>query len=372
MLSRLEIKNFRTHKNTVLEFVKGINIIVGVSNQGKTNIFRAFNWLRTNRPKGNRFVSNFAKENDVSLVKAVFSNAKHKEEYVEIVKGRKGSAEYSIGNENGEMDRFKKVGFDVPDKISEFLRIDNINMQAQLDQHFLITSSPGEVAREINRITHLEKVDVWIKEITSKINSSNKEYKLYEEQIVQLEERIKEIPDLEKLERSIIRLEKKEERLSEIDKEEGEIFRLIESIVEANFEIDKLKIFVEAEAALKLAEAIQKDIDSCMGDIFGLEDIVSRLEEALEDSSVNFKDMDDAIKDCISISASLDRKEEKIINLQELLKDITITELDIGELDQDLGVALDDFSSLMRKIKRCPLCTADITGSMMKEIMETL
>jgi hypothetical protein len=63
-------------------------------------------------------------------------------------------------------------GSNVPDLVHQSLNLNSINIQNQLDEHFLITSSPGEVARTFNRILNIEKVDEYVSKLTSSINSS--------------------------------------------------------------------------------------------------------------------------------------------------------------------------------------------------------
>ena len=52
MISKIELKNIQSHKDTTIELDPGINIIVGSSNNGKSTIMRAINWVTYNRPLG--------------------------------------------------------------------------------------------------------------------------------------------------------------------------------------------------------------------------------------------------------------------------------------------------------------------------------
>ena len=57
MISGLLLKNFQSHKKTILHFHPGVNAIIGKSNSGKTAILRALYWIIYNRPSGISFVS---------------------------------------------------------------------------------------------------------------------------------------------------------------------------------------------------------------------------------------------------------------------------------------------------------------------------
>lgn len=50
MFKKLALKNYKTHKDTVLEFSPGVNVITGDTGQGKTNILLSLAWVKDNRP----------------------------------------------------------------------------------------------------------------------------------------------------------------------------------------------------------------------------------------------------------------------------------------------------------------------------------
>jgi len=55
MIKYLQIQNFQSHKDSLLEFDPGVNVIVGSSDSGKTAVIRALRWLVWNRPSGDAF-----------------------------------------------------------------------------------------------------------------------------------------------------------------------------------------------------------------------------------------------------------------------------------------------------------------------------
>lgn len=59
MIKSIELKNIQSHENTRLDFDKGINVIVGSSNNGKSAILRGLYWARYNRPLGCRLTRKF-------------------------------------------------------------------------------------------------------------------------------------------------------------------------------------------------------------------------------------------------------------------------------------------------------------------------
>ena len=51
------IRNFQSHKKSILNLSKGVNVIVGKTDSGKSAIIRALRWLFTNTPSGDAFRS---------------------------------------------------------------------------------------------------------------------------------------------------------------------------------------------------------------------------------------------------------------------------------------------------------------------------
>ena len=49
MIKSVEFQNFQSHKKTILEFVPGVNIIVGLSDAGKSAVMRAIKWCLKNQ-----------------------------------------------------------------------------------------------------------------------------------------------------------------------------------------------------------------------------------------------------------------------------------------------------------------------------------
>ena len=55
-IKQLRLKNFQSHEDTVLDFVPGLNVLLGNSDTGKSAIVRAIRWLFYNEPAGDEFL----------------------------------------------------------------------------------------------------------------------------------------------------------------------------------------------------------------------------------------------------------------------------------------------------------------------------
>lgn len=178
MIKSLKISNFQSHKATNLVFDKGVNIIVGTSDSGKTAILRALKWVATNRPSGDAFRSTWGGETSVVLEtdKATISRSKD---------NTKNAYTLVNGSNNGFPVVFEAFGTNIPIEIESALNLSKTNLQQQLDSPFLLSETSGEVAAHFNKIAHLEvidlasqRIDKWIRENKANINfkeSSKKE-----------------------------------------------------------------------------------------------------------------------------------------------------------------------------------------------------
>jgi len=65
--------------------------------------------------------------------------------------------------------KYAAFGTDVPNDITELLNLNEINLQAQMDSPFLISSTPGDVAKHFNQIAHLDQIDSGLKNVQKEI-----------------------------------------------------------------------------------------------------------------------------------------------------------------------------------------------------------
>ena len=66
-IKQVTIKNFQSHKKTVLNLHNGVNAIIGKSDCGKSAILRALGWCIRNRSEDRGFRSSWGGKTDVEL-----------------------------------------------------------------------------------------------------------------------------------------------------------------------------------------------------------------------------------------------------------------------------------------------------------------
>jgi len=212
MIKRLSILNFQSHAKTELEFSPGVNIIVGNSDSGKTAIIRAMRWLIWNRPSGDSIRSSWGGDTRVQLELQENVITRSKDKLDKYCISTNGSNKRESNNrENTE---FKAFGTSIPEEISRFLNINEINLQQQLDSPFLISKSPGEVAQHFNKVAGLDKIDASLQKVNSWIREFISDIKYKEIQITSSTEELQKFEYLEKFEIDVEVLERMESRLN--------------------------------------------------------------------------------------------------------------------------------------------------------------
>jgi len=196
MIRLLKIENFQSHKDTIMEFDKGMNVIVGQSDSGKTAIIRALKWLMTNRPLGEEFQSNWGGKTVVSIT----TTEGH------LVSRRQA--------ENGTDKTYiidtaplKAFGTEVPDEVLSILNMDETNLQQQMDSPYLLNDTSGAVAAHFNRIAGLEKIDRGLQNIQKEIKAKTSGITYAKQSIETKEAELQRYSTLANFEAYVIRVE---------------------------------------------------------------------------------------------------------------------------------------------------------------------
>ena len=170
MIISVEIFNFQSHKHTLVNLVKGVNVIIGPSDAGKSALFRAINWVRSNRPLGDAYRSEWGGDTRVIL-------KTDDQQSIERVRTDKLNL-YIV---NGET--LKAFGTEPPEEVFKALRIDLYSVQTQDDPAFLLAMSPGEAAQVLNKAASIDVIDRVIKGLNKGYRKLGQSLSLRDEQM---------------------------------------------------------------------------------------------------------------------------------------------------------------------------------------------
>lgn len=318
MLKKLQIENFQSHENTVIDFDPKVNVIFGMSQSGKTAILRALRLLVANRPLGGRFFSDSAGEGGETKVTLTLDDGREVG-IVKRIRAKDGKKEVVEGQYRIGDAVFSATKDQVPDQIANALNVSELNIQHQFDAPFLIAGSPGEIARTINTITKLENVDAWISNLTSEINQTNRDIVRMEEEAKSIMQELQQYAGIDDLEEVVGNLVSVDKELSSLRRSCADLDDFLEEYEKAAREHDKLVEFLSAERYLKKAEKIQVEI-------------------------------------------------QRYYALRDALREYENEEDKIGECADRLARVKGEYVDLLRAVKKCPTCFADMDARQLKKV----
>lgn len=264
-MKTITLKNFQSHKNSVLNLSKGINAIVGNSDCGKSAVMRGILWAITNKPSGDSFISNSIKD----------SKGKIKGECSVSIDGvaRIKSKEFN-GYVCGQ-ETYEALRTDVPTDISEKFNISDVNIQRQMDGAFMLSNTPGENAKFINELVNLEVIDTATSWVSAENRTAKSNEKVLAESIETQSKKLYDDNKIEHLSETINKLNSNADESAKLDNAINDLKANIEtwSIVNSNLvnehEVNKLSSIQERcellQCQINYLEPINKvkaDIDA--------------------------------------------------------------------------------------------------------------
>lgn len=339
MIESIELVNYQSHSKSRVEFDHGLNVIVGSSDSGKSSIIRALLTAITNSPSGEDLITHGQEE--LSVVVGVDGKT------VERRRGKKN--EYFL---DGEV--FAAFGRDVPQPIKDLFNLTEVNVQKQHDTVYLLSESPGEVARKLNQIVRLEKID----EVTKKLGSKQRDTKL---QIRNAESEIesfqKQIEDLSWIDEAAVLVEEHdqlESRVSRRMRTRDQVARVVRDHDAIDLsELDWIEpAFVEVTEALSKAADLERQL-SLLDEAQRIVGQIGRIDRELGeefDFDGTMKLIDEAAEVKRTITAT-DRTASVVRGFVRMILDCVGL---VEDLDKELVELEDEFHREMPDT--CPLC----------------
>jgi len=248
MIKSFSLKNFQSHKSTLITLDPGVNVIIGKSDSGKSSIARGIRMLVDNRPSGDEFISNWG--GPMELVMITDDGA-----VITRTKDKSYNAYHLMKQE------FVAFKTDVPEEIRRALNIGAINLQHQFAGPFLLAeeTSPGEVAKHFNRVAKLDKIDEGVKNINSAIRQIDQNIKAYGMNIESSEKKLEDYTHLEKFEIEVEALEQLGKQYNTKSANVSELGALIEEIKSIDTDIADWGVFLEMDDEVtKILDLISK------------------------------------------------------------------------------------------------------------------
>jgi len=259
MIKEIQIKNIQAHEDTTIKFGNGINVLSGSSDNGKTAILRALIWARYNRPLGSDVLcSHWALDNKGKIKEEMAVTViKENGDWIKRYNGKEGNG-YDISIK-GKKRNFEALKGAVPEEVVDFFKLNDVSIQKQHDAPFLLSESPGEVAKFFNSLIHLDVIDRVLSTAENYRRKTNTEIKVLDEGIEKTKADLENYEFLDQAQALVEKQGRIENRIEQYQKEKAELDKSIADY-EKEKQIYSMSKIVEAgnELIEKIGNAQEK------------------------------------------------------------------------------------------------------------------
>ena len=329
-ITEVELINFQCHSHFKEKFGM-FTAIVGPSDKGKTAVYRGIKWCLYNEPpRGRNGVVKRGEKQATAIVR--FSDGTE----IKRSKGEYGNT-YDILYSDGRTLHMKDVGSGPIDEVvmahemrplDLFSKQEILNMRDQLANPFFLGETPTNKTVMIGKIAKTSVIDLAIKNASSEVRIKNGELKKYKAKLKVNKTSLKEIPNLERMEKDIDKAEDKIEAIEYAENKIKNIKSAIDSLEKFNNKKEELKNIIEAEKPVNEVINDIEGIISLQNKINQLNKIIDKI-NSYEKKKAEVQDFinDVSLEDINNVLNDID----KIISISNDIKDIKIKKKELNE-----------------------------------------
>jgi len=283
LISNLILRNFQSHKKTILNFSPNVNAIIGQSNSGKTAILRGLFWAIYNRPSGLSFISYWNRDKKGNPIKPTSVTIADKCAIKRIRSSELNGYEIIDRMEDDPKIVLEAIGLDVPEQVEKILNIGEVNIQRQMDAPFLLSESASEVARFLNKEIRLDLIDKILSNAESKRRKYNSDIKQFEAEIINTEKELETFAILDEAERL-------NKQLNEVEVLAESIEDKIDDLETINTDYKKYVKIIQnyVKISFKNIEEIIEQLDDIKKEEKDIQENIDKLEEYKEEYQIKF------------------------------------------------------------------------------------
>lgn len=356
------MENFQSHPYSEFNLDKGLNVLVGMSNMGKTSLTRAlslvlFNqWDRSWVRSGAKFCKIII-HTDTGII-------------VERQKGDKIN-KYILTLPNQKSQLYENFGTTTPEAVQQALRIHevqidskdsiNLNMAGQLEQLFLLSAPNSYKAKVFGKLSGAHILDAAIREINREGRSFSTEKAIKEKELVELQSQVDKLSQIERFSTQIVEIEEKLASLSVQESRLDAIRSLLERVKswKVTWTQETAKQEVLEQVDLSVLSKLSVKVDN-LSKIYILSGIVKQWKKDFERQN--------AIQSLLAgiSTESLPDKVQKVERLKvirdlngKLYKNSVDFKYSIQELERigkSYMEATKQYGELLKKNGVCPIC----------------
>lgn len=367
---KVNIKDYQVIREAELEFIPGINVIVGSTNNGKSSIIRAIQGAINNQG-GSGFINYDAESTEVTI--------SDEQNIITWSKSKKqGDSFYNI---NGDV--LKKIGQKQLPEVADLLNMHEvevgnerfqINFWRQMEKPFLVDKTAYQLfdfisqSKEQEFVAGLQSSTVGeVKGISSEVTVLNATADTLTKQIITLNEEIKglevvESIDIDNLEKAITIANNLARDLNDHTNSTATYYEVKEKLLksmkvneeadiifkEVSKELNDVNEFKQAMNNLSTKEAELKEAKTKL----------SKIETTINQTEKVLKEVDKLIKEVNKYSDLREQLNNKFVSYKRVKIDFEADSIKIKELSESIKVAEKELG----EFDVCPLCGNNLDG----------
>ncbi|MGD0729587.1 MAG: AAA family ATPase [Candidatus Micrarchaeaceae archaeon] len=407
MITSIELTNWKTHKHTVMNFQKGVNVLIGVMGAGKSSVidgisfglFGTFPSLNHKRTTTENLISNRPSVEDSAEVKIKFTLGN--DEYSvtrKITRKESTSSKLEKNNSyiqtqtarvNEEIEALIKVNYDIfsraiyaeQNRLDYFLELTKSDRKRQIDEMLGLDSFAVAESNTTSLINSIRSLISDEEQMLAQIDSSELKVQLekmarekaeleIEQKKISEDSREKE-KSLKQLEKNMSDLKSKYDRSKKLTNEIAELSSKINTLNSELKKIESLGIdqsSIESEYASKSKrlELYQTELKSLRKEESSLQKIIAESEALVKLGNDKIKERDKLTE--LMKGKNIQESEIQIKNkekeLQDAMKELSVLKARKEEINEWV-------KELSKHISKCPLCERELDEKAKTMLLES-
>lgn len=305
MIQEISLEHFQRHLDRRFILGPGLNVFVGPTDTGKSSVIRAIKWLAMHESR-----DDIITHGETSVKVGI------KTDQAPIIRFRdKKKYGYRLGSTE-----YLACGKEQPLDIKQCHNLTEINFQGQHDSHYLLTLTPGQASKEINKIVSLDAIDTAITWLKTKDIRLNTEIELSQGRIEQYTAQLRGFDDLENrlailraAEAITINRELLQSKATEISDIVVEVEELNRDLTHVDCDSKLVEAYLEAVKRLEATKASKQALGSILLDHKASESLprLDALVAAIA-AQIKLKQQDTALRDILREYAAVESLMETI------------------------------------------------------------
>lgn len=354
-IKAVELINFQGHVHSLLEFSKGVNIIKGPSESGKSSVLRGLKWVIDNTPPSGKFKNNRAEDKASVVTTIEFDD----DQFVMREQGKKENS-YTT-----EKDTYEAMRRSVPDEVQTILRMDSRNVKMQHDGYFLIQDTAGNVMKKLNDMTDLGEITEVIEKANKEVNRLRAEQKVQEAQKTELESSLEKYIQLPEIRSLFDKLKEMHIQWKQVKAKRETIVLLLEEI---RTNTEELADFDFLDSLEKAWAEIRSYVQEWMIVKEGKEEL-GKLLNVIVESRTTLRTSDERFTTLIpkynllrELVQLYTETQENAFQITNLLQSTQSTRNAIVEATERVKLKEKEYETFLLEQKICPLCNQPLKG----------